>query len=104
MDGWNRIDVFNILNQQAVLLYDQNYTFDAMQIIQKAGCKGDFVGTTDPVGKLQATCPDVRFLRTVDGRLIGVNPSWGKPAPTNISFQTPIQLRFGLALIYRANS
>lgn len=94
------IDVFNVLNQQAVLLYDQNYTFDGMQIIQKAGCKGDFVGTSNPVAKLQSTCPDVLYLKTVDGRPIGVNPSWGKPAPTNISYQIPLQLRFGLALAF----
>ncbi|HEU4382397.1 MAG TPA: hypothetical protein VFR85_02745, partial [Anaeromyxobacteraceae bacterium] len=93
-------DVFNVLNQQAVLLYDQNYTFDGMQIIQNAGCKGDFVGTSDPIGNIQSACPDMRYLRTVDGRLVGVNPSWGKPAPTNITYQTPIQLRFGLALAF----
>ena len=94
------IDVFNILNTQTVLLYDQNYTFDQVQILQNAGCKGDFVGTSDPVGKIQAACPDMKFLKTIDGRPVGVNPSWGRPAPTNISFQTPIQLRFGLALAF----
>ncbi len=94
------VDVFNILNQQTVLLYDQNYTFDQTQIIQNAGCKGDFVGTSNPIGKIQSACPDIRYLRTIDGRPVGVNPSWGRPAPTNLTYQTPIQLRFGLALAF----
>jgi hypothetical protein len=94
------VDVFNILNQQAILLYDQNYTFDTVQIIQKPGCKGDFVGTSDPVGAIQAACPDMKYLRTPDGRLIGVNPNWGKATPSIYAFQTPIQIRFGLALAF----
>jgi hypothetical protein len=94
------IDVFNILNQQAVLLYDQNYTFDSVYVIQNAGCKGDFVGTSDPIGKIQSACPDIKFLKTPDGRPVSVNPSFGKPAPTNLTYQTPIQLRFGLALAF----
>jgi hypothetical protein len=94
------VDVFNILNQQAVLLYDQNYTTDALQVIQKSGCKGDFVGTPDPVGMIQAACPDLRYLRTIDGRPLGVNPNWGKPLNSTLAYQTPIQLRFGLALAF----
>ncbi len=94
------IDVFNVLNQQEVQLYDQNYTFDQLQIVQNAGCKGDFVGTANPAQKLQDTCPDMKYLRTLDGRPVGVNPSWGKPAPSNYTYQTPIQLRFGLALAF----
>ena len=94
------VDFFNVLNQQTVLLYDQNYTFDQLQVIQNAGCKGDFVGTSNPAGALQAACPSVSYLRTLDGRPIGVNPNWGKPAPTNLAYQTPIQVRFGLALSF----
>ncbi len=90
------VDAFNVLNRKTVDGYDQNYTFDVVQVIQKPGCKGDFVGTPDPVGKLQAACPDVKYLRTADGRPIGVNPGWGKPT----GHQGPIQLRFGLALAF----
>ncbi|HEU4383927.1 MAG TPA: hypothetical protein VFR85_10575, partial [Anaeromyxobacteraceae bacterium] len=90
------IDAFNVLNQKTVVEYDQNYTYDSPQVIQRPGCRGDFVGTPDPAGKLQATCPDVKYLRTVDGRPITVNPNWGKPA----WHQGPIQLRFGLALAF----
>jgi len=94
------VDVFNILNKQEVLLYDQDYTFDPVHPIQRMGCKVDAVGTSDPAGKLQSSCPDVAFLKTVDGRRANVNPNWGKPAPTNLAFQIPIQVRFGLALAF----
>jgi hypothetical protein len=94
------IDVFNILNQQEAVDYDQNYTFDQLQVVQRAGCKGDFVGTSDPVGKIQSACPDLNYLRTLDGRPIGVNPNWGKPNTHIYAYQIPIQLRFGLALAF----
>jgi hypothetical protein len=94
------VDVFNLLNKQEVLLYDQNYTYDQVHPIQKTGCKVDAVGTSDPAGKLQSSCPDVAFLKTVGGTRANVNPNWGKPLASNLAYQIPIQVRFGLALAF----
>jgi hypothetical protein len=94
------VDVFNVLNRQEVLLYDQNYTFDTIQPIQAVSCKPGAVGKSNPIATLQGACPDVAFLKTVDGRPVTPNLNWGKPAASNLAFQTPIQLRFGLALSF----
>lgn len=94
------VDVFNILNKQDILLYEQNYTYDPVHPIQKSGCKVDAVGTSDPIGKLQSACPDVAFLKSVDGHRANVNPAWGKALAATLAYQVPIQMRFGLSLAF----
>jgi len=94
------VDLFNALNQQAVLLYDQNYTTEAVQPIQKSGCNVNAVGSANPVQKLQSACPDVAYLKTTAGTPVVPNANWGRPLASIRSFQTPIQMRFGLALAF----
>jgi hypothetical protein len=94
------IDVFNILNQQEALLYDQNYTFDQVQVIQGVKCNVQAVGTSNPIGKLQSSCPDVAFLKTINGLAVTPNANWGKPIASNLAYQVPVQVRFGLSLAF----
>ncbi len=94
------VDVFNILNQQEVLLYDQNYTFDAVQVIPGIKCNVQVAGTPNPIGKLQSACPDVAYLKTIDGRPATPNPNFGRPIANFSAYQTPLQVRFGLALAF----
>jgi len=94
------VDIFNVLNSQETLLYDQNYTLDFVQPIQGVSCKQGVVGKTDPVGALQASCPDVAFLKTIDGRPVVANANWGKALNSSRAFQTPIQMRLGLSLAF----
>jgi hypothetical protein len=94
------IDVFNLLNRQDVLLYDQNYTYDNVLVIQGIKCNVQAVGTPDPIGKLQRSCPDVAFLKTIDGKPVTPNPNFGKPFADTIAYQIPIQVRLGLALAF----
>jgi glucose dehydrogenase len=94
------VDVLNLLNQQSVLLYDQNYTTDAVQPIQGIKCDVQAVGKSDPVAVLQSACPDLKYLKTIDGRLATVNANFGKPITATRGYQTPIQVRFGLALAF----
>jgi hypothetical protein len=82
------------LNQQAVLLYEEPRRMRA-QVINRAA--GDFVGTRSGRDD-SAACPDLA-TQTIDGRP-RVNPNWGKPLNSTLAYQTPIQLRFGLALAF----
>ncbi len=100
--------VFNVLNQQEALMYDQNYTFDTVLPIVNANCTSkDAAGQNNPAAALQSACPDLAYLRTVDGRNVTVNPNWGRPRSTAYTvntigptWQAPIALRFGLALTF----
>ncbi|ABS24509.1 TonB-dependent receptor [Anaeromyxobacter sp. Fw109-5] len=94
------VDVFNVFNTEEVRLTDENYTFDAVQPIVGLNCDTSAGGSSNPVAKLQADCSDVRYLKTVDGRPVSVNPNWGKAAPGVNSFQAPLSLRFGVALSF----
>jgi hypothetical protein len=94
------VDVFNVFNTEEVRMTDENYTFDAVQPIVGANCDTSAGGSSSPVSKLQGDCSDVRYLKTVDGRPVNVNPNWGKAAPTVNAFQAPLSLRFGVALSF----
>ena len=103
------VDVFNVLNQTAVQYVDQAYTFDFVQPMLSAQCsKKDSISKADPITAIQADCPDIKYLKTLDGRPTTPNGNFGRPqagpvgshAAAAPSYQTPIRVRFGLTLAF----
>ena len=94
------VDVFNVLNAQDVLTVDNNYTFDTVQPIANVKCDASAGGAKNPAAKLKADCPELAYLKTVDGRPVTVNPNFGRAAAATPSFQAPLTLRVGLALTF----
>jgi hypothetical protein len=91
------IDVFNVLNQQETIAVDQNYTFDSVQPIVNGQCMGrSAASSSTPAGAALTDCPDLRYLRTTDGRAVTVNQNFGKPT----QYQAPLSVRLGLALFF----
>jgi hypothetical protein len=91
------LDVFNLLNQQQALAVDQNYTFDNVLPIVNGQCsKRDAASAGDPSGAALADCPDLKYLRTTDGRPVTLNRNFGRPT----QYQPPLSVRFGLALTF----
>jgi hypothetical protein len=91
------LDVFNLLNQQQALAVDQNYTFDNVLPIVNGQCsKRDAASAGDPSGAALADCPDLKYLRTTDGRPVTLNRNFGRPT----QYQPPLSVRFGLALSF----
>ncbi len=70
------IDLFNILDQQAAILTDDNYTFDQAAPI------------------VNGTAQDLKFAKTLAGAAITKNPNFGQP----LAYQTPFNARLGLRL------
>jgi hypothetical protein len=94
------LDIFNVLNSQDVVNYDEDYTYDAVQPIAGIQCDTKAVGSKDPIGTLQKDCPQVSYLKTTDGLDVTPNPNFGKPAAGSASYQVPLTLRVGLALTF----
>jgi hypothetical protein len=95
------IDFFNVLNSQTVLLQDEDYTFDTVTPIPNAQCKNkDSTSKPNPATALQSDCPDIPYLKTVDGRPATVNPNWGKAQRTAAAYQTPFTMRLSLSLSF----
>ena len=94
------VDVFNVLNSQDITAIDNNYTFDAVQPIGNVKCDVAAAGSSNPIGKLQSSCPQLAYLKTVDGRPVNVNPNWGRAVAATASYQAPLSLRIGLALTF----
>ncbi len=91
------LDVFNVLNQQQAVAVDQNYTFDNVQPIVNGQCNSrNAASSSAPLGAALADCPDLRYLRTRDGRAVTVNQNFGRPT----QYQAPLAVRFGLALLF----
>jgi hypothetical protein len=72
------LDLFNLFNQQAALLTDDNYTFDAAPPI------------------VNGTAQDLKFAKTVSGGPITKNPNFGQP----LAYQDPFSARLGLRLTF----
>jgi outer membrane receptor protein involved in Fe transport len=95
------VDVFNVFNSEEIIAIDQDYTYDAAQPITGANCSSKTsAGKGNPVAALQSACPDLKYLKTIDGRPVTVNPNWGRPAAGTASFLAPLSLRLGLALSF----
>jgi hypothetical protein len=96
-----RVDLFNVFNSQTIQEYDQDYTFDVVTPIPNLDCKSrNSAGKSNPLQALQADCPDLAYLKTVDGRSVTPNANWGRAARSNTAFQLPISLRFSLAVTF----
>jgi hypothetical protein len=93
------VDVVNLFNAQTAQLYDENYTFDVVVPIPTS-CKSNAAGSKNPLGQLQADCPDLKYLKTVDGNPVTINSNWGRPQFGLTAFQLPLLLRFGLAVSF----
>lgn len=72
------VDLFNILNQQATMQTDDNYTFQAAPPI------------------VNGTPSDLKFAKDLSGAPLNKNPNYGQP----IAFQTPFNARLGLRLTF----
>ena len=79
-----------MLNSQEARTTDENYTFDAVQPIAGINCDTSAAHSGDPVGQLQRDCPDIAYLKTVDGRPVTVNPNWGKAENVRQPAQFPV--------------
>jgi hypothetical protein len=103
------VDVFNVLNLQEVQYVDQRYTLDFVQPMQAAQCANkDSISQANPITAIQNDCPDIKYLKTIDGRAATVNGTFGRPqaGPTGShgfpaqAYQLPIRFRFGLTLAF----
>jgi hypothetical protein len=93
------VDLLNAFNSQTIQVLDNNYTFDEVLPIP-ALCKANAAGKTSPGQVMQNSCPDLAFAKTSDGRPVTPNANYGKAASGVASYQTPLQVRFGLALAF----
>src|SRR5262249_5496427 len=71
-------DIFNLLDQQAVIGVDQEYTTSSVQPI--------------PNG----TVADLQNLKPLSGGVPILNPNYGRPT----AYQAPLSMRFGLRLSF----
>ncbi len=95
------IEVFNVFNSQSAIDIDQSYTFDRVQPIPGAQCANrNGANGVNPIAGIQADCPDLKSLKTLDGRPVTVNSNYGKPLGSAGSYQLPISLRVGAALTF----
>ena len=94
------LDIFNVLNMQTVQNVDMLYangSADFLVPIQGAQCSSKTSATAkNPITALQAACPDLPYLQTIDGRRPTVNLNFGRP----VSYQSPISARFGVQLSF----
>lgn len=96
-----RVDIFNVLNRKDIIEPDQSYTFDSIAPAPGISCSGkNSVGKANPAAALQADCPGLAYLRTIDGRPVTVNPNWGKAARSATAYQVPLSLRLSLAFTF----
>jgi hypothetical protein len=90
------VDAFNVLDARSATAVDETYTHEQVMGIPNAACSGNPAARSNPSAAIVASCPDLTYLRTVDGRPVTVNRNWGRPT----EFQTPVLLRFGAALTF----
>jgi hypothetical protein len=72
------LDFFNILNQQAATLTDDNYTYDQAAPI------------------VNGTTQDLKFAKNTAGQPLTKNPNFGNA----LAYQTPFNMRLGLRLTF----
>ncbi len=102
------VDVFNVLNQQTALRVDEVWTFDAVMPISGSCRSRSAAGAADPVAEALRDCPDLAYLRTLDGRPATINRNFGRPIRANAAlgfytppaYQLPLAVRVGLALTF----
>jgi hypothetical protein len=73
------VDLFNILNQQAVIRMDDNYTYDSAAAI------------------VNGSPEDLKYAKNADtGAPLNKNPNFGRP----VAYQAPFSARMGLRLTF----
>ena len=72
------VSLFNLLNQQATLLVDDNYTYDMAAPI------------------VNGTSEDLKFAKNVNGAPVAKNPNYGRA----LAYQSPFSARLGLRLTF----
>jgi hypothetical protein len=99
LSAW--VDFFNVFNTQTAVAADQNYTYDFVQPVVGAQCSSQNAAfSSNPVQNLQNACPDLKYLKTVDGRPVTVNQNWGRAAASVAAYQQPFSMRLGLKLAF----
>jgi hypothetical protein len=97
------VDIFNILNQQAVTYVDENWTFDSTQPAINGQCsKRNAVSSSNPIAAALVDCPDLAYMRTTGGRPVTINSNFGKPRDLGLvsGYQVPLSVRFGLEMSF----
>jgi hypothetical protein len=91
------VDAFNLLNAQQATEVDQNWTYDTVQPAVGGQCHShNGASGSNPIGKAYVDCPDLAFLKTLDGRSVTVNQNFGRAT----AYQPPLAIRFGLELTF----
>jgi len=72
------VDLFNIFDERATQMTDDNYTYDAVAPIQNG------------------TANDLKFAKNTSGQAVAKNANFGRP----ISYQAPFYSRLGLRLMF----
>ena len=90
------VDAFNALDARSATALDEAYTNDLVGSISGAPCSGNPATDSNPSAAVTGACPDLAYLRTVDGRPVTVNRNWGRPT----AYQMPLYLRIGAALTF----
>jgi hypothetical protein len=72
------VDLFNIFDERATQMTDDNYTYDAVAPIQNG------------------TANDLKFAKNTSGQALAKNANFGRP----ISYQAPFYSRLGLRLMF----
>ena len=95
------VDLFNVLNDQTATQLDNNRTYSYVLPILGSGCHSkNAAGKADPVKAALADCPDLGYLRTIDGRPAAINSNWGRPVAATSSYNPARSLRLGLSLSF----
>lgn len=90
------VDVFNALDARTALAVDETYTKEQVSSIVGATCSGNPAAGSNPAASVATACPDLAYVRTIDGRPVTVNQNWGRPT----EFLNPLLVRFGAALTF----
>jgi hypothetical protein len=91
------VDVFNLYNQQTALSVDERWTFSFAQPIAGTRCSGgNPAGGKDPIAGVLAACPELAYLKTLDGSPVAVNPNYGRAR----SFQQPRAWRLSVTMSF----
>jgi hypothetical protein len=92
-----KLDLYNAVDARTATRVDQNYTFDYVQPISGLRCsRVDAPSASNPAAAVQSACPDLAFLKTLDGRPVTVNPNYGQAK----EFQVPLSARVGVELTF----
>jgi hypothetical protein len=91
------IDLFNVYDQQTVLTVDERWTDSTTQPIVGMRCSGgNHVGGKNPIAGVLAACPDLAYLKSVEGSPVTVRPNYGRAK----SFQPPRAWRLSAAISF----